>query len=391
MTARRRLGLAVVGFGWMGQAHSRSYLRLPTLFEDRAYDPRLVICSDTVDARRHAATTAFGFQEATDDWRPAVEHPDVDAVIVCAPNMLHESLATAAAAAGKHVFCEKPVGGTPSQTARVEKACRQAGIVTGVGYNYRFAPLVLYAQELIRTGELGQITNYRGRFFSMYGSDPMGLLSWRFLIDQAGHGATTDILSHAVDLALMLNGPITRVVGTGETFITERPLPSGEGTHYDRGQPGDPTGTVTNEDYFGALAVFANGSQGVFEASRAIVGPQSQMAFDVYGTKGALSWNHETLNELQVFRGSDPQQGYTTVRASERHPYHGAFVPGDANSIGFEDMVAVQDHEFLTAVAEGQPHSAGMEQALACVSVQAAMLKSWETGAWEDVVSLRID
>ena len=393
MTARRRIGLAVVGFGWMGQAHSRSYLRLPTLFDDRdrAYDPELVICSDTVEARRHAATSAFGFREATDDWRRAVEHPDADAVIVCAPNMLHEPLVTAAAAAGKHVFCEKPVGGTPDQTARIEQACRRAGVVTGVGYNYRFAPLVLHAKQLIESGELGKITNYRGRFFSMYGADPLGLLSWRFLIDQAGHGATTDILSHAVDLAMMLNGPIVRVVGTGETFITERPLPSGEGTHYDRGRPDDPTGAVTNEDYFAALAVFANGSQGMFEASRAIVGPQSQMAFDVYGTEGALSWNHETLNELQLFRASDPQQGYTTVRAGERHPFQRAFVPGDANSIGFEDMVAIEDHEFLTAVAEGRPHSAGMEQALACVSVQAAMLKSWETGTWEDVVSLRID
>lgn len=375
----------------MGQAHSRSYLRLPTLFENRPYDVDLVICSDNMEARRGIAESDFGFRETTDDWRPAVEHPDVDAVIICAPNMLHEPLAVAAATAGKNVFCEKPVGGTPSQTTRIEQACRRAGIVTGVGYNYRFAPLVLYAQELIAAGELGQITNYRGRFFSMYGADPMGLLSWRFLIDQAGHGATTDILSHAVDLALMLNGPIIRVVGMGETFIKERPLPSGAGTHYDRGSPGDPTGEVTNEDYFGALAVFANGSHGMFEASRAIVGPQSQMAFDVYGTEGALSWNHETLNELQLFRASDPQQGYTTVRASDRHPFHGAFVPGDANSIGFEDMVAIQDHEFLAAVAEGRPHSAGMEQALACVSVQAAMLKSWETGTWEDVVSLRID
>lgn len=391
MTSRRRLGIAVVGFGWMGQAHSRSYLRLPTLFEDRPYDVDLVICSDNMGARRGIAENDFGFRETTDDWRPAVEHPDVDAVIICAPNMLHEPLAIAAATAGKHVFCEKPVGGTPGQTARIEQACRRAGIVTGVGYNYRFAPLVLYAQELISAGELGQITNYRGRFFSMYGADPMGLLSWRFLIDQAGHGATTDILSHAVDLALMLNGPITRVVGIGETFIKERPLPSGAGTHYDRGSPGDPSGEVTNEDYFGALAVFANGSHGMFEASRAIVGPQSQMAFDVYGTEGALSWNHETLNELQLFRASDPQQGYTTVRAGDRHPFHGAFVPGDANSIGFEDMVAIQDHEFLAAVAEGRPHTAGMEQALACVSVQAAMLKSWETGTWEDVVSLRID
>ncbi len=391
MTAPRRIGLAVVGFGWMGQAHSRSYLRLPTLFEDRPYHPDLVVCSDTVDSRLHAARSAFGFRDTTGDWRAAVDHPDADVVVICAPNMLHEPVATAAAEAGKHVFCEKPAGGTPVQTARIEQACRRAGVVTGVGYNYRFAPLVLHARRLIEAGDLGEITNYRGRFFSMYGADPLGLLSWRFLIDQAGHGVTTDILSHAVDLAMMLNGPITRVVGTGETFIKQRPLPSEAGTHYDRGKPGDPTGEVTNEDYFGALAVFANGSRGVFEAGRAIVGPQSQMAFDVYGTEGALSWNHETLNELQHFRAADPQQGYTTVRAGERHPYHGAFVPGDANSIGFEDLVAIQDHEFLSAVAEGRPHGAGMEQALACVSVQAAMLKSWETGRWEDVESLRID
>ena len=391
MKSRRRIGLAVIGFGWMGQAHARSYMRLPTLFPGSTYEPRLVVCSDTVAKRRHTAIGAFGFDEATDDWRVAVEHPEADVVVICAPNMLHEPVAIAASAAGRHVFCEKPVGGTPQQTARIDQACRHASIVTGVGYNYRFAPLVVHAQRLIGAGELGEITNYRGRFFSMYGANPLGLLTWRFLRDQAGYGASTDILSHAVDLAMMLNGPITRVVGTSETFIPQRPLPSGAGTHYDRGAPEDPTGTVTNEDYVAALAVFANGSRGVFEASRTMVGPQSQMAFEVYGTGGALGWNFETMNELRVFRGNDPLQGYTTVRAGERHPYHGNFVPGDANAIGFEDLVAIEDHEFLTAVNEGRPHSAGMEQALACVSVQAAMLRSDQSGTWEDVLSLRMD
>ncbi len=391
MISQRRIGLAVVGFGWMGQAHARSYMRLPTLFPERVYEPRLVVCADTLADRRREATGAFGFPVATDDWRHALEHPDVDVVVICAPNMLHEPIAVAAAAAGRHVFCEKPVGGTPEQTARIERACREAGIITGVGYNYRFAPLVIEARRLIETGELGDITNYRGRFFSMYGADPSGLLSWRFLRAEAGHGASTDLGSHAIDLALMLNGPITRVVGTSETFIPQRPLPTGAGTHYDRGAPDDPKGRVTNEDYFGALAAFANGSRGTFEASRTIVGPQSQMAFDVYGTAGALSWDFETMNELRVFRAGDPLQGYTLVRGGERHPYHRNFVPGDANSIGFEDMVAIEDHEFLTAVAQGRPHSAGMEQALATVSVQAALLRSNRTGAWEDVVSLRDD
>ena len=263
--------------------------------------------------------------------------------------------------------------------------------MTGVGYNYRFVPLVQHARNLIEAGELGEVTNYRGRFFSMYGADPLGLLSWRFLLEQAGHGVSTDILSHAIDLAMMINGPITRVVGTGETFIKERPLPSASGTHYDRGGPDDPMGVVTNEDYFGAMAVFANGSRGTFEVSRTMVGPQSQLAFDVHGTGGALSWNFETMNQMQLFRNTEGDRGYATVYAGEGHPYHGDFVPGEANSIGFEDVVTIQAHEFLAAVAEGRPHSAGMEQALAYVSVQAALLRSWETGAWTDVVSVRID
>ena len=391
MSTQRRIRIAVIGFGWMGQAHARSYARLPMIFDGLGYRAELTVCADTLAPRREMAVRDFGFGEATGDWRVAVDRPDVDVVVVCAPNILHCELVEAAAAAGKHVFCEKPVGGTPEQTARAEKACRAAGVITGVGYNYRFVPLVQHARNLITAGELGEITNYRGRFFSMYGADPLGLLSWRFLLDQAGHGVSTDILSHTIDLAMMLNGPITRVVGTGETFIKERPLPSTAGTHYDRGAPGDPVGVVTNEDYFGAMAVFANGSRGTFETSRTMVGPQSQLAFDIHGTGGAIGWNFETMNEMRLFRLIEGDRGYTTVYAGERHPYHAGFVPGEANSIGFEDVVTIQDHEFLAAVAEGRPHSAGMEQALEYVSVQAALLRSWETGSWTDVVSVRID
>ena len=159
-------------------------------------------------------------------------------------------------------------------------------MISGVGYNYRWAPLVRYAKQLIESGELGELTNYRGRFFSMYGSDPLGLLSWRFKLDEGGYGVTSDLLSHSVDLAHMLLGPITRVVGTTATFITERPLALPGAGHYGRGAPGDPTGEVTNEDYAGMLCEFANGVRGTFESSRTIVGPESQMAFDVHGTQG---------------------------------------------------------------------------------------------------------
>ena len=150
-------------------------------------------------------------------------------------------------------------------------------MISGVGYNYRWVPLVLHARDLIAAGRLGEITNYRGRFFTMYGSDPLGVLSWRFQQDQGGYGVSSDILSHVVDLATVLVGPITKVLGTSGDVHPERPLPQGDGTtHYARGHPGDPTGAVTNEDYAGALVVFANGARGSFECSRSIIGPRAR-------------------------------------------------------------------------------------------------------------------
>src|SRR4051794_36730577 len=390
--ARRRIGVAVIGFGWLGQAHSRSMLRIPTLFPERGFDPELVVCADTAPERIDEAVRSFGFARGTADWRRVVDDAAVDVVVVAAPNMLHVELVEAAAAAGKHVFCETPVGGTPAQTVRAEKAARNAGVISAVGYNYRWAPLVRHAARLIAEGRLGEITNYRGRFFSMYGSDPLGVLSWRFLVDQAGFGVTTDLMSHSVDLAQMLVGPITRVVGTTETFIRERPLPGAGGTHYGRGRPEDPKGEVTNEDYAGMLCEFASGARGSFEASRSIIGPESQMAFEVHGTKGALGWNLEKLNELQVYVAEDaPHTGYRTVYGGDRFPYHGHFVPGSANGIGFEDLIVIEDYEFCRSVLEGRPHNPGFAEAVEWVSVQAALLESVESGKWEDVVSLKED
>jgi len=383
---RRRIGVGVVGFGWLGQAHSRSLARIPMLFGSRTYEPVLVACSDVVPARVEDALTSFSFARGSVDWRTVVEDPEVDAVFIAAPNMLHLELVQAAAAAGKAVFCEKPVGGTPEQILAAALAARTAGVISGVGYNYRWAPLVRYARELIASGELGQITNYRGRFFSTYGADPLGVNSWRFQLDQAGYGVTSDLLSHAVDLAHMLLGPIESVVATTATFITERPAGGGADGHYERGGVGDPRTPVTNEDYAGMLVRFASGARGTFEASRTIVGPESQMAFDVYGTEGAIAWNFEQLNELALYRRTEDRgRGYTTVLGGDRFGHHGAFVPGSANAIGFEDLITIEDHEFCLAVAEGRPFSPSFEQALEWAAVQAALLRSDASGHWESV------
>jgi predicted dehydrogenase len=348
-----------------------------------------VACSDALPARIDQAVSSFGFKRASADWRAVIEDADVDAVFIAAPNMLHVELVEAAAQAGKAVFCEKPVGGTPQHVVRAARAARAAGVISGVGYNYRWAPLVQYARELISSGELGEVTNYRGRFFSMYGADPLGVNSWRFQLDEGGYGATSDLLSHAVDLAHMLLGPITRLTGTVETFIRERPVPTGGASHYGRGQPDDPRRPVTNEDYAGMLCEFACGARGTFEVSRTMVGPESQMAFDAYGTRGAVGWNLERINELRLYRATEDRgSGYVTVLGGDRFGHHGAFVPGSGNPIGFEDLVAIEDYEFCSAMAAGRPYEPGFEQALAWASVQEALLRSTQSGTWEPVVAL---
>jgi len=387
------IGIGVIGFGWMGQAHSRSYLSIPKYFPEAGIAPRLVAVADTVPERLDLAVQNFGFESGTTDWRVLVEHEDIDIVDITAPNTLHQELAEAAAAAGKHIFCEKPVGIVPQATAAMELAARKAGVITGAGYNYRWVPLVQYIRELIEEGRFGELTHYRGRFFSMYGRDRLGLLSWRFLQEEAGFGVLSDIMSHAIDMAQYLCGPITRVVSAKEIFVKERPLPTpGEGTHYERGKPGDPTGKVTNEDYVGALVEFANGARGTLEADRSIFGPQSSMALELNGSKGAASWDHEKLNQLQLYLPEEqPVDGFIEVLAGDAFPHQGNIVPGGGNSLGYEDMKIIEALEFLKSIEAGQRFRPDFGDALATGSVAAAMARSWETERWEDVVSLRID
>ena len=387
------IGVGVIGFGWMGQAHSRAYRDIPVYYGDSGIRPRLAAVADNVPARLDLARDNFGFGWCTLDWHELIDRDDVDVVDITAPNALHQEIAEAAAAAGKHIFCEKPVGISPEATAAIERAGRHAGIISGCGYNYRWAPLVQYTHQLIGDGRLGELTHYRGRFFSMYGRDRLGLLSWRFIQDEAGYGVLSDIMSHAIDMAQYMCGPIRRVVATKETFVKERPLPvPGTGTHYDRGKPGDPTGAVTNEDYVGALVEFENGVRGTLEADRSIFGPQSSMAFELNGSKGAASWDHETLNQLQLYLPEEqPTDGFIEVLGGGSFPNQGAIVPGGGNSIGYEDMKLIEALEFLRSVEAGRQHQPGFVDALANQSVAAAMARSFASERWEDVTSLRLD
>jgi predicted dehydrogenase len=386
-------GIGVIGFGWMGQAHARAYRDIPVYYPESGIRPRLVAVADAVPSRVQLATDNFGFASGTTDWREVMARDDIDVIDITAPNALHQELVEAAAAAGKHIACEKPVGISPEATAAIEAAARRAGVISGCGYNYRWAPLVQYTHQLIEDGRLGDLTHYRGRFFSMYGRDRLGLLSWRFLQEEAGYGVLSDIMSHAIDMAQYLCGPIRRVVAVRETFVRERPLPvPGQGTHYDRGKPGDPTGAVTNEDYVGALVEFESGVRGTLEADRSIFGPQSSMAFELNGSKGAASWDHERLNQLKLYLPEEqPTDGFIEVLAGDAFPNQAGIVPGGGNSLGYEDMKLIEALEFLRSIDAGRRHRPDFEDALANASVAAAMVRSWSSERWEDVTSLRLD
>ncbi len=387
---RKDIRVALVGLGWMGQAHSRSLIRIPTLFADRKFNPILKVCADADENRGQQAVNDFGYERSTTDWKSAVTADDVDAVWVCAPNMLHIPIIEQACKAGKIVFSEKPIGGKPSQTLEAFNFANQNKTFTGVGYNYLWAPLVLHAKKMIAAGELGEIIHYKGRFFSMYGSDELGLLSWRFKFDQAGYGVSSDILSHSVSLAQYLIGDISEVVGMKETTIKKRPLPTSNSSHYSRGRVGDPTGEVENEDFASMLCRFKNGATGTFETSRTVVGPESENMFEIYGTKGALKWNHETLNELLYYKKDEVvETGFTKILSGDRFDFHGAFVPGQGNSLGTEDLICIEDYSFLTAWVTGESFKPSFREAVNVVNVQAALIKSWDSKSWEKVPSIK--
>ncbi len=382
----REIGVGVIAMGWMGMTHSRAYSQVLNRFPEAEARPRLVTCADTDRERTLAACERFGFERSTGDWRQVLSDPEVEVVSITSPNAWHREMCLAAIEAGKHVFCEKPVGREPEETLEVARAARASGLTTFTGFCYRWSPVVQHLRDLIVSGRLGEITHYRGRFFCGYGHNPRSVRSWRFEREVAGFGVLGDLMSHALDMALMLAGPIAKVVSQETTFVAQRPLPSETGTHFSV-QEGGPTGEVSNEDYVGALVRFANGARGSLEVCRVIGGSDCEHAFEINGTRGAARWSFERMNELELQlddRDSD-LPGYTTVQTRPGFPRHEDFNPGGAVGLGYEDLMTIEAHEFLQSVATGVPAETGFDQIARVARVQKAMAQSWESGRWESV------
>ncbi|MEF9521125.1 MULTISPECIES: Gfo/Idh/MocA family protein [Streptomyces] len=376
------LGVAVVGFGWMGRVHTQAYARVRHHYPHLALRPELVTVAEEVPGRAEEAAAQFGFASTTRDWREVAADPRVHAVSITAPNFLHREIAVAMAGAGKHIWVEKPVGLSSDDARAVADAVSGAGVQGAVGFNYRNAPAVETARRLIAAGEIGTVTHARLRFFSDYAAHPEGALTWRYERERGGSGVLGDLASHGADLARFLLGDIASLTADTAVFLPERARPAATTAGHARATGGEP-GPVENEDYVSCLLRFASGARGVLEACRVSVGEQNNYGFEVHGTTGAVFWDFRRMNELRVSRGTEYQdQPVSTVYVGPGDGEFAAFQPGAANAMGYDDLKVVEAHRFLRSIAEGTPYGATLSDAVHSAAVLEAMSRSAERGTW---------
>jgi predicted dehydrogenase len=380
------LGVAVVGFGWMGRVHTQAYARVPHHFPGLPVRPELVMVADEVPGRAEEAAARYGFAATARHWREAAADPRVRAVSVTAPNFLHREIGVAMAQAGKHLWIEKPVGLTAADARAVAEAVDAAGVQGSVGFNYRNAPAVEAAREMVAGGEIGAVTHARIRLFSDYAAHPEAALTWRYERERGGSGVLGDLASHGVDLARFLLGEIEALAADTAVFVPRRPRPTGATTGHARSAAtGGELGPVENEDYVSCLLRFASGARGVLEACRVSVGEQNAYGFEVHGTKGAVFWDFRRMNELGVSRGTAYQdQPVSRVYAGPGHGEYAAFQPGAANSMGYDDLKVIEAYRFLRSIAAGSPspYGATLADAVAAANTLDAMARSAERGTW---------
>ncbi len=386
MTAAREVGVAVVGFGWMGQVHTRAWARLAQHYPDAPLRPRFVAVADPDEGRRQHAINAYGFVDAVPDWGSLLERDDLDVVSVCGPNFVHREVGEAVARSGRHLWIEKPAGRGAADTAAIAAAVHDADVRSAVGFNYRNAPAVAHARELVAAGRLGRLESVDVRMLADYSAHPDGALSWRFDPAYAGTGVLGDLASHGFDLALHVGGDrlggLTELVADQSTFITERPRATGAASHYARGGDG-PRGPVGNEDVASALLRFGSGARGYLTSSRIAVGEQCTYTIDVRGTDGALSWDFRRMGELRLCLGTD----YLDAPWETRFVQAGdgdlaAFQPGSGMAMGFDDLKVVECRSLVESIHTGKPHGATIDDAVVAAELVDAMVRSYEERRW---------
>ncbi len=368
------VNVALIGYAFMGKAHSNAYRQVKAFFDLSVQPHMKVICGRDRNKVEEAAGR-YGWEEAATDWRQVVERDDIQVVDICTPGDSHHTIALAAAQAGKVVLCEKPLANTVGQAKEMLDAVRAAGVLHMICHNYRKVPAVLLARQLIEGGRLGRIHHFRGTYLQDWIVDPQFPLVWRLRKSKAGSGALGDIFSHSLDLARYLVGEVREVAGDLKTFISERPLP----------EDPEKMGSVTVDDAATALIRFQDGAIGTIEASRFATGRKNANSFEINGSQGSVAFNLERLNELEVYLRDDPGrlQGFRTINVTEPdHPYlHGWWPPG--HIIGYEHTFTHVIHELMEAIAQDRLPSPNFEDGLANQQVLAAVERSAHSGHWE--------
>jgi len=384
------MNVAMIGGGFMGKAHAMAYASMPMFFWPAPAIPHRKVVVDVTDAMAETARDRYGFEEASSDWRAVVARPDIDVIDICTPNNVHAEIAIAAAQAGKHIICEKPLARTVEEARAMAAAVKKAGVTHMVAFNYRRTPAVALAKKYIEDGRIGKILNFRGTYLQDWSADPDGPLSWRFQKKIAGSGTVGDIATHVVDLAHYLVGPIETVNAITTTYNKTRPLQQGGVDKLGAAEKasGDvERGEVDVDDEVISMLRFENGAIGSLEATRNAYGRNNFITLEIHGTKGSIHFNYERRDELQVMFADDPadSRGFRTVYTGPAHPYGHGLWPIPALGIGYSETKIVECFDFFTAIKTGKQPSPNFDDGLLTELVADALIRSGETGAWERV------
>ena len=370
----RKLNVGLIGAGFMGKAHSLAYAAMPMFFWPAPCIPvRKKIADQTADLAKDAALR-YGFEESTDDWREIVNDPTIDVVDISTPNNLHAEIAIAAARAGKHILCEKPIAATTSDAAAMLAAVRAAGVKHQLAFNYRRVPAVVLAKKFIAEGAIGRILTYRGTYLA--GGDTKAAMGWRQMKSVSGYGVLGDIGTHSIDMARYLVGDFAEVNGVLKTFVPKRPIRPGS----------EILGQVDNDDQAGFAIKFASGAIGSIEVSGNSWGRHNRLAFEVYGELGAITFDYEHRDELQVFFSSDPpeRRGFRTIyTGGPEHPYGEGLWPVAGIGLGFGEIKIIECYDFFKAIIENTDATPSFEDGYEIALICDAVAKSSSTGLWE--------
>jgi predicted dehydrogenase len=387
--SKRKLNVALIGYQFMGKAHSNAYRQVARFFDDLEVEPVMkVICGRNEENVRKAAQK-YGWEEYDTSWERVVERKDIDLVDVSVPGNMHAPIAIAAANAGKMVLCEKPLANTLAEARQMYEAVQENKVPNALCHNYRFAPAVQLARQLIDEGRIGKIYHFRGTYLQDWIVDPNFPLVWRLQKEVAGSGAHGDLNAHLIDMARFLVGEIAEVSGMMETFIKQRPKLAASDDRLG-GVASSEMGEVTVDDAALFLVRFENGAIGSIEATRFALGRKNYNRFEINGSKGSLVFNLERMNELEVYLQDDPPhiRGFRVVQASDSvHPFMTAYWPV-GHIIGYEHTFMNLIYTMLKAFDKGEEFKPNFEDGVRNQAVLEAVDVSSQQRRWVSISEL---